>query len=139
MGLLKIFKYSSIFLIAVSSQFYIEHINASETEVKSDHHYQEFIPPDRTTPENAVRTFWWAMHLRNNDVIKECINEKRLLEEYHGWTLETFLMNYQHLNPKTFKYSTNYNFIRITSPEHNMDYEMEVDEQGLWVIVGMRP
>lgn len=114
----------------------MEHIHASEAETQIE---QDFYPPDRTTPIKAVKTFWWALKLNNEMRIKECIKEDLLLEEYEGWTLEAFLDPFRFADPRKFHYSTEHNFVRITSPEHTMDYQMELDDEGMWRIIRMTP
>ena len=98
-----------------------------------------FGPPDRSTPENTLRTFWWAVKSGKKDAALACVDRARVAKGPHGRSIERFLDECAELDTSDFRFIGRESRASVQAPNHCMDYEMEKDEGGRWVIVSIHP
>ena len=77
------------------------------------------------------------MRMNNELRINECINQDRFLEDYVNWPLSIYLDQFRNIDQSDFVYSEQANYVTISSSIHNMNYEMEQESDGQWIITKM--
>ena len=98
-----------------------------------------FTPPDQSTPEKTLRTFWWAIKKGKENIAQECVDRYKIAEGRHGRKIEEFISEYKDIDTREFRYIATGSRVTIRAPNHNMDYDMEKREDGKWVIVSIHP
>ncbi|MHC5036759.1 MAG: hypothetical protein ACYTHM_05555 [Planctomycetota bacterium] len=94
---------------------------------------------DRSSPEMTLRSFWSAIRRGDKASALACTDPGRISQGRDGRDVHALIDEYGKLNPAPFRYIASPRRCSIQSPTHNMDYEMEKDAEGRWVIVSIHP
>ena len=108
-------------------------------EQKDIHLINGFNAPDLSSPEKTVRSFWWALKNNKVDVAKNCIDLEKVAIGRHGTNIDKFISNHQKTNTEKFVFILADKLVRIKSPHHCMDYDLEMNGENNWIIVSMHP
>ena len=96
--------------------------------------------PDRSTPEMTLRTFWWAVQRGDANTALACTDPERVQQGHHGRDVYTLIEEYLTIDASKFRFIGGAGpSCSIESPNHCMDYDMEKNENGEWVIVSIHP
>ncbi len=98
-----------------------------------------FVPPDQTTPERTLQTFWWAIGEGKDDMALVCVDRERVAEGRHGRDIERFIDESRGLDTNRFVYFSAGSRVTIRSADHCMDYDMDKVDDERWVIVAIHP
>ena len=94
---------------------------------------------DRSSPEMTLRTFWSAVRSGDRATALACAKPTRIRQGRHGRDVEKLIEEYRNLDSSEFRYLASQGRCSIRSPTHNMDYDMEKNDAGEWIIVSIHP
>ena len=96
--------------------------------------------PDRSSPEKTLRTFWGAIKAGNTALALSCTSPERIRQGHHGRDVRKLIAEYKAVDTNTFRFIGGAgSSCSIESPNHCMDYDMEKNEKGEWVIISIHP
>ena len=99
-----------------------------------------FNYPDQSTPERMLRTFWCAIINGDNEVALACIDRDKVDEGCHDcWNYSRFVSEFSNLDTSDFRFIASETRASIESPHHMMDYDIEKQGDGTWLIVSIHP
>ena len=95
--------------------------------------------PDCKTSEKCIKTFWH--YIKNNNIQQAvaCTNPEKVSQGRHGHDVKQFIKDMQTIDCASFAYEVSENFVRISSPTHSMDYELERQPDGTLSIISIHP
>ena len=95
---------------------------------------------DRSSPEKTLRTFWSAISTGDTNAALACTNPERVATVIrHGRDVRRYIDENRTTDPSTFRFIGSSNGCSVQSPSHNMDYDMEKNDKGEWIIVSIHP
>jgi hypothetical protein len=95
---------------------------------------------DRSSPEKSLHTFWSAVNTGNSNAALACTNPERVAAVIrHGRDVRRYIDENRATDPSTFRFIASSNRCSVESPTHCMDYDMEKNDKGEWIIVSIHP
>ncbi len=133
--------FSGLFLGVLYGDFLFEEETTYPAgPIKDPHLTLGFSPPDLTSAEKSVRTFWWAVKNKRRDIARQCIHDSKIAEGRHGITDVEKLMDRMLITDTTlFKFSSSSHTVSIRALNYSMDYDLQPTAGGPWIIVSIHP
>lgn len=120
--------------------FFEEETNSPVSTIQETNLTPDFTPPDQTSAENTVRTFWWAVKNKQRGIARYCVNEFKVAEGRHPVTDVEGLMDKMLVTDTTlFKFSSTSHEVSLRAPNYSMDYDLQPTAGGPWVITSIHP
>ena len=95
---------------------------------------------DRSSPEKTLRVFWNAISTGDTNAALACTNPERVDAVIrHGRDVRRYIDKNRTTDPSTFRFVERSNGCSVVSPSHCMDYDMEKNDRGEWIIVSIHP
>jgi hypothetical protein len=69
----------------------------------------------------------------------ECTDPERVGRGHGGRDVRQFVSDHRRTDSSTFRFIPGDKRCSVQSPTHCMDYEMEKNEKGEWIIVSIHP
>lgn len=95
---------------------------------------------DLSSPELTLRTFWSAIKTGDTNAALACTIPQRIRQGHHGRDVYKLVSEYKTMETNTFRFIGGAGAsCSIESPNHCMDYDMEKNEKGEWMIISIHP
>lgn len=95
---------------------------------------------DRSSPEKTLRTFWGAISNGDTNAALACTNPERVATVIrHGSDVHRYIAEYRSTDASEFRFIASSNRCSVQSSTHSMDYDMEQNAKGEWIIVSIHP
>lgn len=97
------------------------------------------ISPDWSSPENTLRTFWRAAKANDINTALKCVDKNKVESGRDARNVENYINEIAKIEDNDFQYISSDSRITIRSPFYSMDYDMEQQKNGDWVIISIHP
>lgn len=95
---------------------------------------------DLSSPELTLRTFWSAIKAGDTNLALRCTSPDRIRKGRHGRDVSKLIVEYRSVETNAFRFIGGAgSSCSIESPNHCMNYNMEKNDKGEWIIVSIHP
>ncbi len=113
--------------------------STTETDAVSADIITDFTAPDRSTTERTLRTFWWAAQQGDTKTALTCVDQDKVSQGRDGRDIHEHIDIIKDIPFEEFTVVTREQGASVRLLTYFMDYDMEQQEDGSWVIVSIHP
>lgn len=95
--------------------------------------------PDQSSPKNTLRTFWRAAKANDINTALKCVDKNKVESGRDARNVENYINEIAKIKDSDFQYISNDSRVSIRSPFYSMDYDMEQQKNGDWIIISIHP